>query len=150
MGRGDMACRNASMRTSFNENRATTRFRRRTSARPALFLILLGTFVLCGIRPELAKDKTPQTRTVKGTVFDGSDNPISGAAVNLTDVQTGKALAIYSQEDGQYQYSDLRFDHDYTVQATYKGASSETRKVSMFDTRTHLVMNLTIGNNPNK
>lgn len=91
-----------------------------------------------------AKDQQPTTRVVSGTVFDDGQKAIFGAAVELTDQQTGKVLDIYSQESGDYQYSDLRFDHDYTIKATYKGASSEVRKISMFDTRWHLVFNLTV------
>ena len=76
--------------------------------------------------------------------MDEAENPIQGATVELTDLQTGKVLDIYSQEGGQYQFTDLRFDHDYTVKATYKGSSSEVRQVSSFDTRSRLVLNLTI------
>jgi hypothetical protein len=92
----------------------------------------------------LAKQKTPQTRTVSGIVFDEADNPIKGATVELTDVQTGKVLDIYSQEGGKYQFADLRFDHDYTVRAMVPNGSSEVRQVSSLDTRLRPVLNLTI------
>jgi len=91
-----------------------------------------------------AKDRTPKTRTVSGVVFDAANNTINGATVELADLQTGKVLDIYSQEDGSYQFTDVRFDHDYTVKAIYKNSESEARKVSMFETRWHLVLNLTI------
>jgi hypothetical protein len=100
--------------------------------------------LLLGAVTAWAKEKKPQTRTVTGVVADEADNPIQGAAVELTDLQTGKVLDIYSQDGGQYQFADLRFDHDYTVKATYKGSSSEVRRVSMLETRTPLVLNLTI------
>ena len=64
-------------------------------------------------------------------MFDEAENTIQGATIELTDIQTGKVLDIYSQEGGQYQLSDLRFDHDYTVKATYKGLSSEVRRISI-------------------
>ena len=92
----------------------------------------------------LAKDKTPQTRVVSGQVMDGADNGIVGASVELKDLQTGKVLDIYSQDGGRYQFAGLRFDHDYTVQANYKGLYSESRQVSSLETRTPLVLNLTI------
>lgn len=76
--------------------------------------------------------------------MDESENAIKGATVELTDLQTKKVLDIYSQEGGEYQYSDLRFDHDYTVQATFNGLSSEVRQVSSIDTRWHMVLNLTL------
>ena len=91
-----------------------------------------------------AKDRQPTTRIVSGTVYDESNNAIVGADVELTDVQTGKVLDIYSQQSGDYEYSGLKFDHDYTIKAMYKGGTSEVRKISMFETRWHLVMNLTV------
>ena len=81
--------------------------------------------------------------------MDEAGNLIQGAAIELNDLQTKQVLDIYSQEDGRYQFTDLRFDHDYTVQATYKGATSEMRQVSSLDTRTHPVLNLAL-NKPNK
>jgi hypothetical protein len=100
--------------------------------------------MLWGAVTGLAKEKKPQTRTVRGVTMDEAENLIQGAAVELTDLQTKKVLDIYSLEGGQYQFTDLRFDHDYTVQATYKNSSSEVRQVSSLDTRTPLVVNLII------
>ncbi len=106
-------------------------------------LLLVGTLIL--FAPEgFAKDKKPPSKTVTGQVMDATENGIEGATVELTDLQTGKVLEIYSQEGGQYQYADLSLSHDYTIKATFKGASSEVRKVSSVDIRTHLVLNLTI------
>jgi len=110
----------------------------------ALALMLLGGILIPVAVPGLGKDKKPQARTVSGTVFDEAENPIQGATVELADLQTGKVLDSYSQEGGQYQFTELRFDHDYTVKAMFKGASSEARKVSMFEMRTRLVLNLTL------
>ncbi len=107
-------------------------------------LMLAAGVLLLGAVLGLAKDKTPTSRIVSGTVYDTAQNPIFGATVELADVQTGKVLDLYSQESGDYQYSDLRFDHDYTIKAIYKGSFSEVRKISMFETRWHLVMNLTV------
>jgi len=109
-------------------------------------LAILALIVAAGlvISPAFAKDRQPTTRVVSGTIYDESRNAIMGADVELTDVQTGKVLDIYSQESGDYQYSGLKFDHDYTIKAMYKGGASEVRKISMFDTRWHLVMNLTV------
>jgi hypothetical protein len=110
----------------------------------ALTLLLLGGILLWGAVTGLAKEKTPQTRTLRGVTMDEANNLIQGAVVELTDLQTKKVVDVYSQEGGQYQFTDLRFDHDYTVQATYKNLSSEVRQVSSLDTRTPLVLNLTL------
>jgi len=92
----------------------------------------------------VAKEKKPPTRTVSGVVQDEQDNGIEGATIELTDVQTGKVLDIYSQEGGRYQFADLSPMHDYKIKATFKGSSSEERQASSFDPRTRLVINLTI------
>ena len=76
--------------------------------------------------------------------MDEGETFIQGAMVELKDLQTKKVLDIYSQKDGKYQFTDLRFDHDYTVQATFNGLSSELRQVSSIDTRWTLVLNLTL------
>jgi hypothetical protein len=91
-----------------------------------------------------AKQKAPTTKTVSGVVTDKAENGISGATVTLKDLQTGKTVAIYSDVNGHYRFSDLDPHHDYEIQASFKAVSSETRQVSSFDTRMRLVINLTI------
>jgi hypothetical protein len=144
MVHGDMSLRNLKSNPMPGGNPV-----RRGSHRPipmlvALTLMLAGGVLLVGAVAGLAKDKTPTTRTVSGAVFDDAENTIEGATVELTDNQTAKVLDVYSQKGGQYQFDGLRFDHDYTVKATYNNSSSEVRRISMFETRWHLVLNLTI------
>ena len=90
------------------------------------------------------KQKGPTTKTVTGMVMDKAENAIGGAEVTLKDLQTGKTVAIYAEPNGQYQFADLDPHHDYEIQAKFKGAASDTRQVSSFDTRWKLVINLTI------
>ncbi len=105
-------------------------------------LALAGNIFLIGSAAGWAKDKTPQTRTVRGVTTDEADHIISGAAIQLVDLQTKKVLDIYSDSSGQYEFTDLRFDHDYTVKATFKNLASEARQVSSLDIRTPLEVNL--------
>ena len=92
-----------------------------------------------------AKEKeTKPKRSVHGLVSDASENPISGATVTLTNVSDGKQLASYTGEDGRYSFSGLDTTNDYELQATYKGVSSKTRKISIIDARTKITMNLQI------
>lgn len=127
------------------EGSAVEKPNRAQKPRLALSVPLLVVMVLLSSAPAIpAKDKTPTTRTVSGIVMDEAENPIEGATVELKDLQTKKVLDVYSQENGDYQYSGLRFDHDYTVQAAYRGMSSGVRQVSSIDTRWHLVLNLTL------
>jgi hypothetical protein len=111
----------------------------------AIAFLLLGEMLLPAA-PGVSKDRTPKTKTVSGVVFDDAENAVVGAMVELKDLQTGKVLDVYSQQGGKYQYENLRFDHDYTVVATYKGTSSEVRQVSSIDTRWYPVLNLVVPN----
>ena len=89
------------------------------------------------------KDLRP-SRQVTGLVSDAADNPISGAAVTLTDLETGKQLASYTGDDGKYLFSSLETTREYEVQATYKGVSSRVRKVTTIDPRNKITLNLQI------
>ncbi len=110
----------------------------------AIALVLLAMVSTLGPAAGLAKEKKPVSKTLSGTVFDDAGNPIVGAAIELADVQTGKVLDEYSQQDGTYQFADLSFDHDYKVKATYKGRMAEERSVSSLDSRSRPVVNFTI------
>ena len=90
-----------------------------------------------------AKEQKP-SRTVAGVVTDEAENPIAGAVVVLTDLQTGKKNATYTGADGAYQYADLQVTRDYEIQASFKGISSRLRKVSSVDPRKRVTVNLRI------
>lgn len=90
-----------------------------------------------------AKEKKP-SRVVTGVVSDEADNPIVGAAVALTDLSTGKKSATFTQEGGTYQFTGLEPTRDYEVQASYKGLTSEVRRVTVIDPRNRIVLNLRI------
>ncbi len=109
----------------------------------ALVLAVLG---LAWGAPSLMarKKKPPTTKTVRGQVLDASDNGIVGAAVEMTDLTAGKKTAIYTETGGHFTFTGLKTFDDYQFRATYKGQASETRKVSSWDTRMRVVVNLHI------
>ena len=117
---------------------------RRRAARGLVCLLALSALqiFLCADNG-LAKKKQEIPRTVSGRVLDEADNGISGAVVELTDLQTGKKLAIFSEEGGRYTFSGLERAHDYEVKASYKGAPSEVRKASSLGEQ-QLILNLRI------
>ena len=119
----------------------TMRARRIACRRPLLGLA--GICVLLAGAPSLlgGKKKEVVSRTVTGIVSDDNDNPIAGAVVEMTDLQTGKKLAIYTSEDGKYQFSDLDGHHDYHLQARHKEFSSEVRTASSFDASNRIILN---------
>lgn len=105
---------------------------------------LAGILLLAFAAPYvMAKEKKP-SRVVAGIVSDEADNPIVGAAVELTDLSTGKKSATFTQEGGTYQFTGLQPTRDYEVQANYKGLTSEVRRASIIDPRNRIVLNLRI------
>jgi Carboxypeptidase regulatory-like domain len=95
--------------------------------------------------PSMGKRRKPPTsKTVVGQVFDAQDDPIVGAAVEMTNLTTGKTSAIYTGPQGHFTFTDLKLTQDYQFKAHYKGQPSEVRKVSSWDTRFNLVLNLHI------
>lgn len=114
-------------------------------ARTVWWLAILSAVCLGVFPAQLVAGKEKKiSRTVTGIVLDQAENPVTGATVVLTDLQTGKKFSVVSQEEGRYQFSDLQATHDYEVQATLKDLSSDARKVSSFDTRNRIVLNLKI------
>lgn len=109
-----------------------------TLAMAALWLAFGSTALLA------KRQKPPTSKTVVGQVFDASDNPIAGAAVEMTNLTTQKTSAIYTGPDGHFTFTDLKLTEDYQFMAHYKGQSSEVRKISSWDTRFNLVLNLHI------
>jgi carboxypeptidase family protein len=91
-----------------------------------------------------AKEKKPVTRTITGAVLDQAENGIAGASVELTDLRTGKKVAIYSEQGGRYEFDDLKPEDDYQVQASYKNQPSEVRKVTSLIRDMRVVINLHI------
>lgn len=79
------------------------------------------------------KGKAPTTRSVKGKVVDASGQPLEGALVTLTDTKTNEKRTFITKQDGRYNFEDLSFTIDYQLQARYKDADSEPRKLSQYD-----------------
>jgi hypothetical protein len=102
--------------------------------------VLLLTFSMSSLA---AKEEKP-SRRVTGLVSDEAENPIVGAAVVLTDLETGKKTATYTTAEGTYRFTGLQPTHDYEVQATHRGVSSRVRRISSIDPRNRIVLNLRI------
>ena len=112
-------------------------------------VLAMATVVVCCLAavagPALfAKEKKPITKTISGAVLDANENGLVDAAVSITDLQSKKKFTTVSKEGGQFQFANLSPQHDYEVQAIYKDLSSEVRKVTSFDSRLRVVLNLRI------
>src|SRR5436309_895551 len=95
------------------------------------------------------KDKAPTTRDVSGKVVDISGHPIQGALVTLTDTKTNAKTTFVTKEDGRYSFDDLSFTIDYQLQARFKNASTEPRKISQYDRNASVIRILKLDDSTN-
>jgi hypothetical protein len=87
------------------------------------------------------KDEANQ-RTIEGLVSDDAKNPVVGAVVQLKDTKTLQIRAFITQLDGMFHFSGLRLDTDYELTAKFSDKSSATKRVSSFESRKTVVVNL--------
>jgi hypothetical protein len=88
------------------------------------------------------KKKESSTRSVGGVVTSADDKPVVGAVVQLKDLKTKNVRSFYTQDKGEYYFHELSTEVDYELTATFQGASSKTRTLSVFDSRKDAVVNL--------
>ena len=108
----------------------------------------LAVFLICVPAGVAQKKKDPVTRSVIGVVTTADDKPAVGAVVQLTDTKTKQVRSFYTQDKGDYYFHGLSPDIDYELTATFQGASSNTRTLTVFDSRKEAVRNLKL--NPKK
>jgi len=113
-----------------------------------IWLVLLTVLLLCASATFAQKKKAENTRSVQGTVTVADDSPVNGAVVQLKNTKTLQIRSFITKEDGTYHFYDLSVDIDYELKADYQGASSNTKKLSSFDSRTQSILNLKL--NPKK
>jgi Carboxypeptidase regulatory-like domain len=90
-------------------------------------------------RPPNKKDKKPTSRSLTGKVVDGSGQPLEGALVTVTDTKAAEKRTFITKKDGRYNFDNLSFTVDYQLQARYKDAVSEPRKLSQYDRTADMV-----------
>lgn len=84
------------------------------------------------------------TRTLQGQVADGSDAPLPGAVVYLKNTKTLAVRTYVSDKSGNYRFTSLSPNVDYEVYAEFKGAKSDSKTLSAFDSRSTAVINLKV------
>ena len=90
------------------------------------------------------KQADAKERTLTGTVTDSMDNPVEGAVVQIKDTKTLRVRSFLTKADGKYQFHGLSLDTDYEVKAERNGQSSNTRTLTVYDTRKDPILNLKI------
>jgi hypothetical protein len=104
--------------------------------------LCVAVLLICVGSVSAQKQKEATTRSVVGVVTTPDDKPVTGAVVQLKDTKTKQVRSFYTQAKGDYYFHELSTDVDYEVTATYQGATSKTRTLSVFDSRKEAVMNL--------
>lgn len=129
------------MRTKTKKKRMTRRNSSITLVESALAvaMVLLCASVLSAQKTK--KEEDSSIRTLQGTVLDG-ENPVQQAVVQLKDTRTLEVLSFITKEDGTYHFANLKTEIEYEVKASHGGLSTDWKRVSIFDTRKVVVVNL--------
>ncbi len=83
-------------------------------------------------------------RLLQGTVKTPDDSAIEGAVVKIKDVKTLQVRSFITKPDGSYSFGGLSTNADYEIWADHQGKSSETRTLSVFDSRKVAIINLKV------
>jgi hypothetical protein len=105
---------------------------------------LLASSLLTAL-PSFAKEKdnTPG-RLLTGKVLDKQDNPVVNAVVYVTDTRTHAVKTYIVGADGTYRFPALAANVDYEIYAQVEGKTSDTKKMSQFDDRKQVKIDLRI------
>jgi hypothetical protein len=106
-----------------------------------LFAFLVIFTVLVSVTMPLAGQAT---RIVQGQVMKGGDAPLPGAVVYLKNTKTLAIRTFVSDDKGNYRFASLSPNVDYEIYAEYKGAKSDTKTLSAFDSRPTATINLKV------
>ncbi len=93
------------------------------------------------------KEKQDTTvRSVSGQVTDADEKPVPRAVVSLKNTKTLQIRSYIAKEDGTYAFHGLSTNVDYELKAETSTASSDTKTLSVFDSRNKAVINLKLTN----
>jgi len=115
---------------------------------PRVSRILLAFVLMVASAALFAQKKEkedPNIRTLQGQVTDGSSKAVVGAVVLLKDMKTLQVRSFVTQARGDYRFAGLRTDTDYQVRAELNGMMSETRRLTVFDSRKLATIDLKLG-----
>jgi|SRR5579863_3386438 len=95
--------------------------------------------------PSFAREKdTTPGRLLTGKVLDKQDNPVADAVVYITDTRTHAVKTYIVGADGTYRFPALAANVDYEIYAQANGKTSDTKKMSQFDDRKQVKIDLRI------
>lgn len=88
------------------------------------------------------REEEAKLRTVQGVVRDEADNVVEGAVVQLKNTKSLQVRSFITRQDGTYRFGGLNRNIDYELKADYRGKTSDTKTLSVFDDRKQPVINL--------
>lgn len=95
-------------------------------------------------RGDKQDEEDPNGRRVRGTVKDSDGSPAAGAVVKIKNMKTLSVRSFITKDDGKYNFGNLRMDTEYELQAEHQGRTSNTRRLSVFDDRKEVTIELRI------
>lgn len=109
-------------------------------------ITLIAILTLCFVvaSPYLSAADGPAARTLQGQVMKDSEAPLPGAVVYLKNTKTMAVRSFISDNSGNYRFTSLSPNVDYEVHAEYKGAKSDVKTLSAFDSRATARINLKV------
>lgn len=116
-------------------------------SRKLITLAIILTLVTVVAVPSLAGENNSSTRTLQGQVMKHAEAPLPGAVVYLKNTKTMSVRSFISDNAGNYRFTSLSPNVDYEVYAEYKGAKSDTKTLSAFDSRATATINLKVNAN---
>jgi len=94
--------------------------------------------------PPPEKQKGPVLRTVSGRVTGNNDAPLKDAIVYIKNTRSNALKTYIADDAGKYQFNALLPNVDYEIFADSQGKKSDTKRLSSFDSRKDVTINLKI------
>lgn len=111
----------------------------RKPRRSILAIVLLGVPLLAG-----AVAQQESKRTIRGQVLDPDGKAVASAIVHLKNLSGKTELSVVTDKEGRYQFNDLDKKTDFEIYAEWQEQKSRPRKISQFDTRERITLNLSL------
>ncbi|HKV27178.1 MAG TPA: carboxypeptidase-like regulatory domain-containing protein [Candidatus Acidoferrales bacterium] len=115
-----------------------------TRIAPSLVLLLAIVAVSAATARGQSERDRSQLRTLHGIVLDHDNNPLPSGVVYLLNKKTRAVRTYIADSEGHYQFTGLDPNVDFEVYAEYKHFKSARRKISSFDDRHDIEINLSI------
>jgi hypothetical protein len=114
----------------------------KTTCKVALVTLVALGLAFCASAQD--KKREAQLRTVAGLVMDKNEDPIPTGVVYLKNLKTQVVKTYIADDNGQYRFSGLDPNVDYEIHAEHGGNTSAKRRISSFDSRKEIVINLKV------